>query len=220
MSNNKRVTRNGKLPATGGRKADRSVAIRQTAALPNVISAATRGCSVTGKDILVKRFSIALLVVLSALPLAAAERRSQVAVPLATNAFPTVMPTYVAKAIADAAAQYGVDPNLVAAMAFQESRFNPTAVSRVGAQGVMQLKPRTARSLGVKDSFDARQNVFGGTKYLRQLLDRFKGDVDMALAAYNAGPERVQREGARATAEAVNYVAMVKSYYSAARRAL
>ena len=130
------------------------------------------------------------------------------------------MPQYLAKAISDAANTYGVDPNLVAAMAFQESRFNASAVSRIGAQGVMQLKPRTARALGVRDSFDARQNVFGGTKYLRQLLDRFQGDVDMALAAYNAGPERVQREGVRATEEAANYVSMVKSYYSAALRAL
>jgi soluble lytic murein transglycosylase-like protein len=174
----------------------------------------------------VKSISIALLVVLSSLPLIAAERRPAESasvrrtVALAAHAFPMSMPQYLATAISDAAATYGVDPNLVAAMAFQESRFNASAVSRIGAEGIMQLKPRTARALGVRDSFDARQNVFGGTKYLRQLLDRFEGDVDMALAAYNAGPERVQREGVRATAEAANYVSMVKSYYSTALRAL
>jgi len=81
----------------------------------------------------------------------------------------------------------------------------------------MQLKPRTARSLGVQDSFDARQNVFGATKYLRTLLDRFHGNLDMTLAAYNAGPELVARAGPSATEEAVQYVAAVKSYYDAAR---
>ena len=86
-----------------------------------------------------------------------------------------------------------------------------------GAQGIMQLMPRTARSLGVADSFDPKQNVFGATKYLRSLLDRFNGNVDMTLAAYNAGPELVSKVGPAATQEAVAYVAAVKSYYEAAR---
>src|SRR5438552_1817359 len=78
---------------------------------------------------------------------------------LAANAFPLPVPQYLASVITEAGQKYGVDPNLVAAMAFRESRFNPTAVSSRGAQGVMQLMPRTARALGVADSFDARQNI-------------------------------------------------------------
>jgi soluble lytic murein transglycosylase-like protein len=134
--------------------------------------------------------------------------------PLAAKAFPLPVPAYLADIINEAARQYDLDPNLIAAMAFKESRFNPNAVSHLGAEGVMQLKPRTARSLGVTNSFDARQNVFGGTKYLRKLLDRFDGNLDLALAGYNAGPERVAKEGPRATKEAVEYVAMVKDYYA------
>jgi soluble lytic murein transglycosylase-like protein len=170
-----------------------------------------------------KRLSIVALVVMSTLPLAAAPKRAPrpaAPVVLVDHAFPGPMPKYLASIISDAAAKYGVDPNLVAAMAWQESRFDANAVSRIGAEGVMQLKPRTARALGVKDSFDARQNVMGGTKYLKQLLDRFQGDVDLALAAYNAGPELVQKAGPRATSEAINYVASVKSHYLGAMRAL
>ena len=139
---------------------------------------------------------------------------------LAVSAFPLPVPQYLAGVITEAAKKYDVDPNLVAAMAFRESRFDPKAVSRIGAQGVMQLMPKTARSLGVQDSFDARQNVMGGTKYLKYLLDRFDGDVTMTLAAYNAGPELVAKAGPAATQEAVEYVAAVKSFYEAALRAL
>jgi soluble lytic murein transglycosylase-like protein len=134
-------------------------------------------------------------------------------VPLATRAFPRPIPDSLARIIQDASTNYGVDPNLVAALAWYESAFNPQAVSRRGAEGIMQLKPRTARSLGVNNSFDARQNVFGGTKYLRQLLDRFDGDIDKTLAAYNAGPEAVERS---ATMPAGEYVQRVKSFYRGA----
>ena len=134
------------------------------------------------------------------------------------NAFPLPVPHYLAGIISSAAAKFHVDPNLVAAMAFRESRFDANAVSRIGAEGIMQLKPRTARSLGVMNSFDPQQNVFGATKYLRTLLDRFHGDVDMTLAAYNAGPELVAKAGPRATQEAVEYVAAVRQYYDAAAR--
>ncbi|HEY4640606.1 MAG TPA: transglycosylase SLT domain-containing protein [Thermoanaerobaculia bacterium] len=132
---------------------------------------------------------------------------------LAVNAFPLPVPHYLAQIIGDAAAQYHVDPNLIAAMAFRESRFNATAVSSRGAQGVMQLMPRTARALGVHDSFDARQNVFAGAKYIASLLNRFHGDVDRSLAAYNAGPELVAKVGPNATDEAVAYVAAIKRFY-------
>jgi soluble lytic murein transglycosylase-like protein len=130
---------------------------------------------------------------------------------LAAHAFPLPVPQYLASVITEASAKYGVDPNLIAAMAFRESRFDANAVSRRGAQGVMQLMPKTARALGVKDAFDARQNVFGGAKYLKYLLDRFDGDVTLTLAAYNAGPELVARVGPSATQEAVEYVAAVRA---------
>lgn len=133
--------------------------------------------------------------------------------PLAADAFPLPVPHYLGQIIADAGSKYGVDPNLIAAMAFRESRFDSRAVSRRGAQGVMQLMPRTAKSLGVKDAFDPRANVFGATKYLRSLLDRFNGDLELTLAAYNAGPELVAKVGPGATQEAIEYVKAIKSYY-------
>jgi soluble lytic murein transglycosylase-like protein len=139
---------------------------------------------------------------------------------LAVNAFPAPMPQYLARIITAAGKKYGVDPNLIAAMTFRESSFNPNAVSSRGAQGLMQLMPRTARALGVLDAFDPQQNIFGGTKYLRSLLDRFHGNLDMTLAAYNAGPELVARVGPAANQEAIDYVAAIKSYYQTAIRSL
>ncbi len=156
-----------------------------------------------------KKLLVSAVLALSLTPMAHAAE-------LNANAFPLPVPQYLAGIISDAAKAFRVDPNLVAAMAFRESRFDANAVSRIGAEGIMQLKPKTARALGVKDSFDAKQNVFGATKYLRTLLDRFHGDIDMTLAAYNAGPELVAKVGPRATQEAVEYVAAVKSYYGGA----
>ena len=141
-------------------------------------------------------------------------------VQLAANSFPAPVPQYLASIITAAATKYRVDPNLIAAMAFRESSFNANAVSSRGAQGIMQLMPRTARALGVMDSLDPQQNVFGGTKYLKSLLDRFHGDIDMTLAAYNSGPELVAKLGPAATQESVSYVAAIKSYYETALRSL
>ena len=88
---------------------------------------------------------------------------------------------------AEAAERYGVPLNLLKAMGKDESGFDANAVSPAGAQGVMQLMPSTAKSLGVEDPFDARSNIMGGAKYIAQKLQQYNGDVDLALAAYNAG---------------------------------
>jgi soluble lytic murein transglycosylase-like protein len=97
--------------------------------------------------------------------------------------------------IEEAAALYGVSSDLVRAVIQTESGFDPRAVSGVGAKGLMQLMPRTARALGVKDPFDPRQNIFGGVKYLSTLLEKYNGNVALALASYNAGPGNVRKHG-------------------------
>lgn len=109
---------------------------------------------------------------------------------------------------------YGVDVNLLKAVAKAESNFNPQAVSSCGAQGVMQLMPATSKELGVTDPFDAEQNIMGGAKCLKQKLDEF-GDIDLALAAYNAGSGAVKKFGGIPPyKETQNYVKKVKSYYN------
>jgi len=109
-----------------------------------------------------------------------------------------------------AAEAYGVPVNLLKAVAKAESGFDPDVVSSAGAQGVMQLMPGTARSLGVSDPFDAEQNIMGGAKYLSQLLRQFNGDTTLAVAAYNAGPGSVTKYGGVPPyAETQNYVQKV-----------
>lgn len=93
----------------------------------------------------------------------------------------------------EAGEKWGLPPALLKAVALVESNLNPRAVSRAGAQGLMQLMPSTARSLGVKNPFDPRENIFGAARYLRSLLDRFDGNIRLALAAYNAGPGAVEK---------------------------
>jgi soluble lytic murein transglycosylase-like protein len=95
----------------------------------------------------------------------------------------------------------------------RESRFNQSAVSPVGACGLMQLMPATARVLGITDIFDARQNIFGGTQYLRRLLDTYQGDLNRVLAAYNAGPGAVEKyNGVPPYAETRAYVASIRAH--------
>ena len=97
--------------------------------------------------------------------------------------------------IVQAAQTYQVDPTLIRAIIMAESSYNPRAVSHRGAQGLMQLMPTTARWLGIEDSFDPAMNIDGGVRYFRRLLDRFDGDVKLALAAYNAGSRYVRKYG-------------------------
>jgi soluble lytic murein transglycosylase-like protein len=117
-------------------------------------------------------------------------------------------------AIEQAAARHNVDPNLVRAVVKVESNFNPNAVSRKGAMGLMQLMPATARQLKVSNPFDPEQNVDAGVRHLKQLLESYNGDIKLTLAAYNAGAGAVARSaGVPRYAETQNYVRRITHLY-------
>ena len=110
--------------------------------------------------------------------------------------------------------KYRLDPPLIKAVIRAESAWNPRAISRAGAQGLMQLMPGTSKDMDVDDPFDPAQNIEAGTRYLRSMLDKFNGDLVIALAAYNAGPRAVEKYGGVPPyGETRRYIKRVQRYY-------
>lgn len=120
----------------------------------------------------------------------------------------------VSNIVKEKASKYNLDPSLVHAVIKAESNGNPYAVSKKGAMGLMQLMPSTANDLRVRNPFDPEDNIDGGTRYLRYLIDKFGGDLTLALAAYNAGPKTVEKTGdVPHIPETKQYVKKVLSFY-------
>lgn len=123
-------------------------------------------------------------------------------------------------AISISSKKYGVDENLIRAIIKVESNFNPNTVSKAGAKGLMQLMPENCKDLGISDPFNIEQNIDGGTRHIKEYLDKYNGDVEMALMAYNGGPTRMARRGVKSIndiykmpKETQNYVPKVMKYY-------
>lgn len=121
---------------------------------------------------------------------------------------------YIEKIVDAAGKKYNIHPNLIKSIIKAESDFDPEALSPVGAQGLMQLMPGTARALGVKNPWNIAQNIDGGVKYFSEQLKKFNGDVELALAAYNAGPNSVIKyDGIPPYKETQNYIKKVYQYW-------
>lgn len=121
--------------------------------------------------------------------------------------------------IEEAAREYDMDPNLIHAVMQAESAFHPYAVSRAGAEGLMQLMPELSDEMGVSNAFDPRENIMGGVRYLKRLLDFHNGNIDLALASYNAGPGNVERYGGVPPfRETRNYVKTIKQILAARKK--
>jgi soluble lytic murein transglycosylase-like protein len=136
-------------------------------------------------------FESALSSVEQQVPLSSAQNKYPLAAKESTNTNNTIKNISYDDIIKEKSRQYGVSEDLIKAVIQAESGFNPNAVSSAGALGLMQLMPATAAGLGVTDPFDPEQNIDGGVRYLKGQIDRFGGDVKLALAAYNCGPNRV-----------------------------
>lgn len=126
----------------------------------------------------------------------------------------------IAAAIDRYSTKYGIDANLVRAIVKVESNFDPNAVSSAGASGLMQLMPENCKALGVTDPFNIEQNIDGGVRHIKEYIDRYNGDVEMALMAYNGGPTRMMNRGVtsindiyKMPKETQNYVPKVMKYY-------
>lgn len=121
--------------------------------------------------------------------------------------------------IDEAAREYDMDPNLIHAVMQAESAFHPYAVSRAGAEGLMQLMPELSDEMGVSNAFDPRENIMGGVRYLKRLLDYHDGNIDLALASYNAGPGNVERYGGVPPfRETRNYVKTIKQIVASRKK--
>jgi len=117
--------------------------------------------------------------------------------------------------IAEASRRYGVNEPLLKAMIKAESNFNPRAVSKKGALGLMQIMPGNLKSLNIRDPFDPKQNIMGGARYFKRMMNRFGGKLPLALAAYNAGPKKVEQyQRIPPIMETENYVRRVLKYYN------
>lgn len=130
------------------------------------------------------------------------------------NKDPEVFMTKYGSLINQASRQFNLEPSLVKAVIMVESGFDPKAVSKKGAQGLMQLMPKTAADMDVEDPHNPEENIFGGTRYLSELMERFENDIKLALAAYNAGPERVEQyKGVPPFPETERFINKVMTFY-------
>ncbi|MFW6147469.1 MAG: lytic transglycosylase domain-containing protein [Thermodesulfobacteriota bacterium] len=154
---------------------------------------------------------IAICIGLSCSPLYGEEKNEQNALPPQTEKVEYTFNPLIAKV----ANQHQVDAALIKAIIMVESRYNPKAVSKQGAKGLMQLMPHTAQAFGVNDSFNPKQNIQGGVRYFKQLTTLYNGNIMLALAAYNAGAARVKRyKGIPPFKETRDYINAVLTYYS------